>query len=64
MPPAPLGSERKIKNIKSKKEKAENLFIILRMVEVKKSKNVIYYAKACEEKRIELLFIPKGYQRE
>ena len=34
------------------------------MVEVKKSKNVISYAKACEEKRIELLFIPKGYQRE
>ena len=43
--------KRKIKNIKSKKEKAGNLFIILRMVEVKKSKNVIYYAKICEEKK-------------
>ena len=36
---------------KAKKEKVENLFIILRMVEVKKSKNVISYAKAYEEKR-------------
>ena len=51
LPPAPLGSERKIKSVKSQKEKAGNLFIILRMVEVKKSKNVISYAKAYEEKR-------------
>ena len=41
LPPAPLGSERKIKNIKSKKEKAGNLFIILRMVEIKESKEII-----------------------
>ena len=64
LPPAPLGNERKIKSVKSQKEKAGNLFIILNMVEVKKARMLFIMLRFVKKKRIELLFTSKGYQRE
>ena len=57
-------SERKIKNITRQKEKAENFFTILIVVQVPKVRMLFLMLRLVKKKGIAILFILNAYQRE